>query len=328
MTPSSVTGPASRPRPADEPRSVARSALRLRAFFAERAPTRIYLTYAVLWVLALQGTLAVLAPESDWRLGGSLLTEIATVYLALLFIRVVDEQKDLEYDRQYNPDRPLPRGAIDVVELRAAMVLIVVAELALTGWRSPLLAGWLLLDLGYICFLVQLERWSARVRDRIFVNLLVSYPVQALLSVHIWLSFRQATGTGPVPDAVFGALLCACVFLHYEFARKTGARVVPGASLYSNVVGLRGSVALTSGFALGAVGLALALVRPWELHGAVALAGWLPLSALGFVWGGGERFASLRTPTWPPGPAMGFLAWCYLGLFITALVVARPGFGG
>lgn len=327
MTPS-VTDPASRPRTADEPDSLRRSTLRLRAFFTERAPFRVYSIYAVLWVLALQGLLAVLAPEADWKIGGSLLAEIAAVYLALLFIRVVDEQKDLEYDRQHNPDRPLPRGAINVAELRAAMALIVVAELALTGWRSPLLAGWLVLNLAYICFLVPLERWSATVRDRIFVNLLVSYPVQAMLSVHIWLSFRQATGTGPVPDAVFGAVLCACAFMHYEFARKTGARVVPGATLYSNAVGLRSSVALTAGCALAAVGLVLVLVRPWELHGVASLAGWLPLTALGFLWGGAERFASQRTPTWPPGPAMGFVAWCYLGVFVAALAVVRPGFGG
>ncbi|MFE9613521.1 hypothetical protein [Streptomyces sp. NPDC006012] len=314
------------PRPvAREPRSTAR---RLRAFFAERAPARIYVVYAVLWVLALQGALALLAPERDWRLGGSLLAEIVTVYLALLFIRVVDEQKDLEYDRVHNPGRPLPRGAIDVRELRIAMALIVVAELALTGWRSPLLAGLLLLDLGYICFLVRLERWSATVRDGIFVNLLVSYPVQAMLSVHIWLSFREATGRGPGSHAVLGVVLCACVFLHYEFARKTGAGVVPGATLYSNVVGLRGSVALTVGCALAGTALALGVIRPWGLHGMATLAGWLPLTTLGFLWGGAERFASLRTPTWPPGPAMGYVAWAYLGMFVAALAVVRPGFGG
>ena len=85
---------------------------------------------------------------------------------------------------------------------------------------------------------------------------------------------------------------------------------------------------LTAGCALTAVGLVLALVRPWELHGVASLAGWLPLTALGFLWGGAERFASLRTPTWSHGPAMGFVAWCYLGVFVAALAVARPGFGG
>ncbi|TMU98315.1 hypothetical protein [Streptomyces sp. DASNCL29] len=313
---------------AGAPRSAADSARRLGAFFAERAPWRVYITYAVLWVLALEGTLAALTPGTDFRLGGALLAEIATVYLALLFIRVVDEQKDLEYDRVHNPGRPLPRGAIDVRELRVAMALIVVAELALTGWRSLLLAGWLLFDLVYICFLVRLERWSATVRDRVFVNLLVSYPVQAMLSVHIWLSFRDATGGGSAPHALVGGLLCVLVFMHFEFARKTGARVVPGATLYSNVVGLRGSVALTVGFALAGAGLALAVVRPWELHGAAALAGWLPVTALGFVWTGAERFASLRTPIWPPGPAMGYVAWLYLGVFGAALAVVRPGAGG
>ncbi|MFH9420090.1 hypothetical protein [Streptomyces sp. NPDC017529] len=326
-----MTAPASGPTlhpPAHRPRSWTHSVPRLRAFFTERAPSRVYVTYAVLWVLALQGTLAVLSPAADWRLGPRLLAEIVSVYLALLFVRVVDEQKDLEYDRRHNPDRPLPRGAIDVAELRAAMALIVIAELALNTWLSAPLTVVMMLDLAYICFLVQLERWSATVRDRIFVNLLVSYPVQILLSVHIWLSFREATGTGPATHLLLAAVLCACTFMHYEFARKTSARKVPGATLYSNTVGLRGSVGLTVGCAVAAVGITLAVIRPWELHGPATLAGWLPLTALAFVWGGGERFTSQRTPTWPPGPAMGFLAWCYLGLFVAALAVVRPGLGG
>jgi hypothetical protein len=206
------------------------------------------------------------------------------------------------------------------------MALIVLAELALTWWRGALLTGWLLLDLGYICFLVLLERRSAGLRASVFANLLVSYPVQALLSVHIWLSFRQDGGAAPVPHAVLAGALCACTFLHYEFARKTGTRVVPGAALYSNAVGLRGAVALTAGCAPAATALALAAVRPWELHGPALLAGWLPLTSLGFVWGGAERFASVRTPTWPPQPAMGFIAWTYLTVAVAAWAVARPGF--
>lgn len=304
------------------------SVRRLAAFIGERAPWRVYVTYAVLWVLALQGTLALLTPGSSWRLDGSLLAEIGTVYLALLFIRVVDEQKDLEYDRVHNPDRPLPRGAIDVRELRAAMAVIVVAGLALTVWRSPLLAGWLLFVLGYICFLVRLERWSKTVRDSIFLNLLVSYPAQGTLTVHIWLAFRQATGGGSGWHALVAGLMCLCVFMHFEFARKTGAEVVPGATLYSNVVGLRASLALTVGCALAGTGLALAVIRPWELSGPTALAGWAPVTALGFVWTGAERFRTLRTRTWPPGSGMGYVAWAYLGVLVAALAVVRPGFGG
>lgn len=301
---------------------------RLKAFFAERAPARVYVTYAVLWVLALEGALALVEPgDARWRLGVPTLAEIGTVWLALLFIRVVDEQKDLAYDREHNPGRPLPRGSITVRELRLAMAVIAAAGIALTVWRSPLLTGWLLLDLVYICFLVGLERWSRAVRDGIFRNLAVSYPVQALLSVHVWLSYRDATGAGPHWSAAVPVLLCACVFLHFEFARKTSHQVTPGATLYSNAIGTRGSVGLTVGCALAAAVLALFVVRPWQVHGPAAAAAWLPLSALGCIWAGGERFAlaDARGATWPRGPAMGFLAWSYVGLFVAALSVADPG---
>jgi 4-hydroxybenzoate polyprenyltransferase len=298
---------------------------RLRQFLVERAPARVYLTYAVTWVLGLQSVVALAAPpDTRWILGMRTLCEILSVYLALVFARIVDEQKDLAYDREHNPERPLPRGAVSVVELRVTMVFIVAAETLLNAWQSPLLLGLILLFLAYDCFLVRLERWSRTLRDSMFRNLAVTYPVQILLSVHIWLACTH-TGPGlPVWTAVLATALGASVFLHFEFARKTGRSLRPGAALYSNVVGCRGAVLLTVAMPVMAVATVITVVAPWSVHGVAAFAAWVPVSAAAFVWQGAEQFVTLRRPTWPPLPAMGFLAWLYGGLFVAALFVAHP----
>lgn len=304
------------------------SAHRLLAFRRERFPLRIYATYAVLWVLALEGSLTLVSPGLRWELGPHLVIEIASVLLALLFIRVVDEQKDLAYDQVHNPGRPLPRGAVSVADLRLVMIGCVVAVVGLNLPMSPLLAGWLLLDLGYICFLVWLERHSAPVRDGLFLNLLVSYPAQLLLSGYVWLAFLDRNGVGPSWAAGLVVVMLALVFLHFEVARKTSWTRRDTANLYSNVVGPRGSAALALACALGAAGIALLSFEPWRVEGVAAFASWLPLSAVGFLWMGGERFLSRAVPVWPPSPPMGFLAWFYFGLFVQALATQPIGWSG
>lgn len=297
----------------------------LRLFVAERVPTRVYGTYAVVWVLGLHGLIALAGPrEGTWRPGWGVLAEILTVYLALVFARVVDDQKDLPYDRRHNPDRPVPRGAVHVGDLRLAMAVIVVGEVGLNALRSSLLTGLIIAFLAYDCLLVLLERWSPVLRDSMFRNLAVTYPVQVIVSLHIAvaaeLSGLRISGGVLLLAVVFAASL----FLHFEFARKNAKVVRPGQTLYSNVIGVRASVSLTVLMPCIALATAAAVVRPWSVHGPTALAAWLPFSAAGFVWLAADRFTRSRTPTWPALPAMGFLAWVHAGLFVAAVAIVRP----
>jgi UbiA prenyltransferase family len=306
------------------PMPPAGAATRCYAFIRERAPLRIYLTYAVLWVSALTGSLYLAAPRQlSWKPGPALVGEIVTVWLVLLFVRIADEQKDFEYDRVHHPERPLPRGAVTVRDLRLAMAAIVVAELALNAWRHPVPALWLLLDFAYMGFVVWLDRRSARIRESVFIGLLAGYPVQLMLSVHVWLVFMADTRTGPHWSAPLLIVMFACAFLHFEFARKTRRRRVEGAQLYSNVVGVRGAVALTLGTALSAALIDLFLFQPWQVAGPAGLAVWLPPAALWCLWTGADRFLAGREAAWPASTGMAFLAWFYLGLAAQALATGE-----
>ena len=59
-------------------------------------------------------------------------------------LRVADEFKDLDKDRQYRPDRPVPRGLIGLRELGAAGIAVGSVQFLLAGWTDLTLVGILL----------------------------------------------------------------------------------------------------------------------------------------------------------------------------------------
>ena len=284
---------------------------RLTAFANAVFPVQVYGTYALLWALALEGSAALLAGQA-WRPGASTVVRVVTVVLALLYLRIVDEQKDLDYDRVHHPDRPLVRGDVSVGELRATMAVLVAVLIALNvGFSLPavlVLAGML----GYAVFLVALERRSAVVRYGLLLNLAVTYPVQLLISIYLYLS----TGLGWRATTIPLIAIFACVFLHFEFARKTAWVTPTGGRFYSAVLGPVGSAAVTIGFAVLAAVLTAAVFRPWSAGGVAA---WLPYLALALPAAGAARFWRRRPAAWSVPLGMGFVVVSYLLLTVQAV---------
>ncbi|WP_158716871.1 UbiA family prenyltransferase [Streptomyces rimosus] len=294
-----------------------RAPARLGRFVLRMFRPQIYVTYGVLWTVTLEGTAGeITKTAAPWTPTWATAVRAVSVVLALLFVRMADEQKDLDYDRRHNPDRPLVTGAITVAELRGAMVLITVLVVALNALVSALSVLLILLGLAYTLFLAALERRFPRLGENLVAGLLVSYPVQLLLSVYLYVSLL----TGGDIDADWRAVpllaMFACAFLQFEFARKTEWRQDPQARLYSQVFGPRGSAAISLALALGAVVLGLALL---------GRAGLLPAAALVFPALGAWRFLLRKRPSGLMLPAMGFVLFfnllCFYGS--TALAIGR-----
>ncbi|MFF5189685.1 hypothetical protein ACFY30_38970 [Streptomyces sp. NPDC000345] len=294
--------------------AVSRVPARLGRFVLRRFRPHVYATYGLLWVLALEGS-AVSLTGTAWRPAGATWVRVVSVVLALLFLRMLDERKDFAYDRVHHPDRPLVTGAITVAELRGAMAALTAVAAGLNAALSATAVLLILAALGYGLFLAALERLSAAVRDRQLLNLAVTYPVQVLLGVYVYGSLAAA---GTVTADRRGALLlalCACVFLHFEFARKTAWEAEPGARLYSAGLGPRGSAVVTAGLAAGAVACQVVLFVP---DGALGL---LPcLTAVLPAWGT-RRFLTARRGGWPLPTAMAFVVTTYLALAVRAVVL-------
>ncbi|WP_406367400.1 hypothetical protein [Streptomyces sp. NBC_00645] len=287
---------------------------RLGRFVLRMFRPHIYVTYGLLWVLALEGS-ASTATGTAWRPSGATWVRVVSVVLTLLFLRMLDEQKDLAHDRVHHPDRPLVTGAITAAELRGAMAVIAVVVTVLNAARSATAALLILAALAYGLFLAVLERLSPAVRDRQLLNLAITYPVQVLLGGYVYGSLVAAgTVTADWRGAALLAL-CASVFLHFEFARKTSWEAPPGARMYSVDLGPRRSALVTAGFAAGAVGFQVLLFAP---QGPLRL---LPcLAAVLPVWGT-RRFLAAGRGGWPVPVAMGFVVITYIALAVGAVLL-------
>jgi hypothetical protein len=286
---------------------------RLGRFVLRMFRPRIYVTYGLMWVLALEGS-AVAATGTAWRPSGATWVRVVSVVLALLFLRMLDEQKDLAHDRVHHPDRPLVTGAITATELRGAMAVITVVVTGLNAARSATDALLILAAFGYGLFLAVLESLSPAVRDRQLLSLAVTYPVQLLLGCYVYGSLVAA---GTVTADWHGAALlalCACVFLHFEFARKTAWEASPGARLYSAGLGPRRAAVITVGFAAGAVGCQVLLFAP---HGPLGL---LPCLAAVLPVLAARRFLAAGRGGWPMTAATGFVVATYAALVVRAVL--------
>uniref|UniRef100_A0AAU3HP40 Prenyltransferase n=1 Tax=Streptomyces sp. NBC_01393 TaxID=2903851 RepID=A0AAU3HP40_9ACTN len=288
---------------------------RLGRFVLRMFRPQIYVTYGLLWVLALEGTAAA-ATGTAWRPSGATAIRVVSVVLALLFLRMLDEQKDLAHDRVHHPDRPLVTGAITAAELRGAMAVITVVVTGLNAARSTTDALLILAALGYGLFLAPLERLAPAVGERPLLGLAFTYPVQLLLGGYVYGSLVAA---GTVIADWRGAVLlalCACVFLHFEFARKTAWEAPPGARLYSAALGPRRAAAVTAGFAAGAVGCEVVLLAP---HGPLAL---LPCLAAVLPAHGTRRFLAAGRGGWPVPAAIAFVVATYLALAVQGVLLS------
>ncbi|MTE14553.1 hypothetical protein GLP40_17515 [Nocardia sp. CT2-14] len=283
-----------------------------------------YLLYGILWVLALEGTAALLTkPDVAWHPGGATAARVGVVAIVLLYLRMVDEQKDLEYDRVHNPDRPLVTGAVSALELRSAMAVIAVVSIGGSLALSVRSAVAITAVLAYGLILWGLERLSETVRTNIMLNLVVTYPVQLLVTAYAVLS---AIDTGEAADhgrVAAVAVVFAGAFLQFEFARKTSRIARPGEMYYSNALGAIGSAAASVLCALAAAVCEIAAAKPWEWSGAAAVIGWMPLALTVIPAIGAWRFVRSRDEEYPVVPAVLFILTLYLTLIAQAVAATR-----
>jgi hypothetical protein len=247
----------------------------------------------------------------------------------LFYLRAVDEIKDYDYDRQFNPDRPLVTGMVNRTDLHLLMAALAGLTLVINLGAGPTVLGVLLLNLVWGYALIWLERLFPIIARSIFVNLAVTYPVNVLLSIYLLLLSMQAAQV-PLSWAAAGLVLAyALAFLHFEFARKTTWTNLsaPTENLYSNAIGTRRSAALALGCALAGVLLYLLISAPWQQAGLAGVTGWLPLLAL--LPAGLGVFKLLGNTTTRQslrGPAILFLVGFYISILLHALVANRWSF--
>jgi 4-hydroxybenzoate polyprenyltransferase len=194
----------------------------------------------------------------------AMVTASLVVLLQFLLMRCADDVKDLETDRRWRPQRPLPRGLLSLADLAAlaggAAALQWGLLLLLRPAALPLLAvvwGWfLLMSAEFFC-----PGWL-RLRLGLYaVSHLLIVPLLALLAMAV------ALPPAAPPLRLLPFLVCTYgAALGLELARKTWrpGSEPPGVESYSARWGWRGAVGVwLLALALAVAGaIAAALVVP------------------------------------------------------------------
>jgi len=214
-------------------------------WFSERFPAinfvSSYLLFAFVFVYA-----SVLNQSSmEWTIKEIFLA--LGILTQLLLLRVLDEFKDHEYDKEHHPDRVLQKGILGLDDLRAILFLSVSAQVVLNIiWGDPLNGSWLLMMLW--TFLMTKEFFIGNwLRKRVFLYLFSHMTVMIFLVSWLFSFYGlSVTDSWPALSLIFiGSVL-------YEITRKSrGLDEDKRLDSYPKVIGFLGNTTLMLTLALG-----------------------------------------------------------------------------
>ena len=220
----------------------------------------VHLYFAMNWFFALYGAVAM-NHTSEYMLSLSPVKVILSMFFILFFLRVVDELKDFNYDKKFNPDRPLVKGFVTRKDLHIYLLSSVILTFILNIQYGLSALFFLLLEFIYGYFLIFLEKKNSIIRNNMMINLFFTYPVNLLISLYVFLifaieqriHFAKKISWNRV-DTYILISFAAC-FLYYEFARKIAwpSKAKEGERLYSNILGFNTAIVFTIGFGLVAI---------------------------------------------------------------------------
>ncbi len=145
------------------------------------------------------------------------------VWLVFLHMRLFDEVKDYQFDREHNPGRPLARGLISVGEFSAMTLVCLLAEMGLSGIMAwPMLPAYVMV----LCFtlLMRMEFFIGDwLRPQLELYAITHTFSAAMISmlIHTIVCFSDAAKADRA--TLLFALGNWFVFNVFEFGRKTFA---------------------------------------------------------------------------------------------------------
>jgi hypothetical protein len=294
--------------------------VRLVRYIRGSYPPAFYLPYALLWSLGMTAAFAVTDPRmAGWHMDGGTLLTALTFCITLLLVRGADDIRDLDYDREYNPGRPLARGDVRVADLLVLMCGCAAAGIALNVGRGGALVMLVVL-LGYVALLLVLDRklrWPSG--DDVVLSALVSFPIQILLNLYIYAGVLRQHALGPSLHVLPPLLIALTAFLHLEYARKITRTPREGERSYVTRYGPERTAVVAVTAAVVSAVIGLVLTRPWAAGAGGSAWGWVLLVPLVFPACGAYTFWRARANRWPVLAAAMFLLVSFLAYLVIGL---------
>ena len=224
------------------------------------------------------------------------------VWLIFLHMRLFDEVKDYDVDREHNPERPLARGLISVGEFSAMTMVCLAVEMTIAGMMSwPMFPAYVMV----LCFtlLMRMEFFVGDwMRPKLELYAITHTFSAAMISmlIHSIVCFSDAAGADKA--MLVYALGNWFVFNVFEFGRKTFAveEEREGVDSYSirlkpigAVLLLLVNVALAYGAFYYVATTKFAAVADWRLLGPAAAVSLL-VAIVGLLYAGKPALTNAR----------------------------------
>lgn len=273
-----ITGSGATP---DEPLRRASFAGRMAEYIHEMYPVPARLLIATLLAASFLGLTARIHSVFVWT-PQAFLVAIASTFLLMLILRLMDELKDCDIDRALFPERPVPSGRVLQGDIAFSLIVSTAAFLAVNaGSNATLVSAVIVLAYAFLMFR---HFFAPRLlRRSLPITLATHNPIIALLLLHLVVCLA-VTLPGQLAAVRWGPTLLLVamywsVLLAWEIARKVRAVSEEDDYVtYSQLLGRRRSALLalllqTVTLALGLnFGQTLELAWPFEL---ILVAGYL-----------------------------------------------------
>jgi 4-hydroxybenzoate polyprenyltransferase len=223
----------------------------MKVYLAKMYPLPRFLGYWALLYLAFTILLAGIHGVQPHLFSWFSATAITTLFLFGLILRLMDELKDRDIDRELFSDRPLPSGRVLESDIKISLGAIMVIFFLVNAWMIKLLLMALIL-LGYSLLMFRFFFIPAILRRYLLLALTTHNPVVALTLLYLVVVFAAAHGLPLAaihwPQTLLLILMFWSMLFAWEVSRKIRAPEEETAYVtYSRILGRPGAVLLAAG---------------------------------------------------------------------------------
>ncbi|MEX0616425.1 MAG: UbiA family prenyltransferase [Candidatus Woykebacteria bacterium] len=216
-------------------------------YLSERFPLYQFVTLSLIFGLH-ASLFAQVFSEGSYKLERGLLSCLA-LFLFLFRLRLFDEFKDFEHDKEHYATRPVPRGLISLSELRSLVFIIFALELILSLYSGGAAFVFFIIALSYSLLLLK-EFFAKYWLKKHFTVYIAVHEVLAI-PIFFYLYSINIKSFDFLTNYLFTAhsLLLTASFFSLEVARKIRPKTleIPSKDTYTAQYGIDGASKLLAG---------------------------------------------------------------------------------
>lgn len=219
---------------------------RIRAYLAEMYPVPERLALSILLYVTFVTLLSRIHGVEAHLISLLTLAGIWHIFALLLILRLMDELKDIEVDRELFSERPLPSGKVLESDIKFSLLLVIALFVMANCWDAKVALATLFV-LGYALLMFKFFFIPNVLRKYLLLNLASHNPIVPLLFTSVLVMF--AAGNKLDLSAVNWRLSLLLIvmywgmFFAWEISRKIRSREEENEYVtYSQILGRRGAV--------------------------------------------------------------------------------------